>query len=47
MVIADNVLVGVELVEDLQALEVSPGEDELRLVYIEGAEDKVRVTEML
>jgi hypothetical protein len=41
MAIADNVLVGVKSVEDLQALEIPPGEDELRLLYAEGAEDKV------
>ena len=38
--VADNVLVGVKSVDELQALEIPPGEDELRLVYTEGAEDK-------
>jgi hypothetical protein len=41
MAIADDVLVGIKSVEDLQALEIPPGEDELRLIYAEGAEDKV------
>lgn len=43
MAIADNVLVGIKLVKDLQGLEIPPGDDELRLVYAEGAEDKVIV----
>jgi hypothetical protein len=41
MAIADNVLVGIKLVKDLQALKIPPGEDELRLIYAEGTEDKV------
>jgi hypothetical protein len=41
MAIADNVLVGIKSVKDLQALEIPPGDDELRLVYAEDAEDKV------
>jgi hypothetical protein len=41
MAIADNVLVGIKLVKDLQTLEIPPGDDELRFIYAEGAEDKV------
>jgi hypothetical protein len=40
MAIADNVLVGIKSVKDLQALEIPPGEDEFRVVYAEGMEDK-------
>ena len=45
MAIADDVLVGIQSVKDLQALETPPGEDELRLIYTEGAEDS-HLTEM-
>jgi len=40
MAIADNVLVDIKSVADVQALEIPPGEDKLRLVYTED-EDQV------
>jgi hypothetical protein len=41
MAIADNVLVGIKSVADLQEQEIPEGEDELPLIYATGAEDKV------
>jgi hypothetical protein len=41
MAIVDDVLAGIKSAEDLQALEISLGEDELRLICAKGAEDKV------
>ena len=40
LAIADNVLVGIKSVAELQELETPEGEDELPLVYVAGAEDK-------
>ena len=40
MTIADNVLVGIRSVADLQKLEIPAGQDELPLIYAEGAEEK-------
>jgi hypothetical protein len=37
----DNVLVRIRLVADLQQLKISEGEDEIPLVCVQGAEDKV------
>ena len=41
MALADNVLVGIRSVADLQRLEIPSGEDELPLIYAEDAENKV------
>jgi hypothetical protein len=40
MALADDVLVGIRSVADLQELEILPGEDELPLIYAEGAKKK-------
>ena len=41
MAIADNVLIGIRSEADLQELEILPGENELPLLYVPGAEKKV------
>jgi hypothetical protein len=40
MAIADDVLVGIRSVEDLQEQEIPAGEDEVPLLYVKGAEEK-------
>jgi hypothetical protein len=39
MAIADNVLVGIRSVADLQKLEITSGQNKLPLIYAEGAEE--------
>jgi hypothetical protein len=41
MAIADNVLVGIKSEADLQELEILQGENELPLLYVPGAKEKV------
>ena len=40
MAIADNVLVGIKSVADLQEQEIPAGQNELPLIYAEGAKEK-------
>jgi len=46
MAIADNVLVGIKSIQDLQALEIPPGDDELRLIYADGVGRQGNFTKM-
>src|SRR5256885_9354429 len=40
MAIADNVLIGIRSVADLQEQEIPAGQNELPLLYVKGAEEK-------